>query len=285
MIKHRKTRRKKRKQKKIIIISSTLSLLLLITIGYAAFSTNLSITAKGNIKEYTTEDYVQDSLFLHLDGIYNTKQGHNQNATSWENLIDNGYSLTMLGYDDGLTWANDNGLEFDGTDDYIDSGFNQSVLGNEFTFEFVSYPKNIDKYQGFFGYHYGSPVNQGVASQFMLGEVLSFGIYGKSGSCGFATSNEQLNEYIKDKKSDILLVFVPSSYMAMYINGQKIGSQDCNITFEPIKEYNLFIGKSYPDDGRNFDGTMYNFKIYRKALTEEEVKQNYRVNKQRYNLE
>lgn len=47
---HRKTRREKRKQKKIIVISA-LSLLLLITVGYAAFSTNLSITAKGNIKD------------------------------------------------------------------------------------------------------------------------------------------------------------------------------------------------------------------------------------------
>ena len=43
-------RRKRRKQKKIIIIS-TLSLLLFLCIGYAAFSTNLSLTAKGNIKE------------------------------------------------------------------------------------------------------------------------------------------------------------------------------------------------------------------------------------------
>ena len=43
-------RRKRRNQKKIIIISA-LSLVLLLTVGYAAFQTNLSITAKGNIKE------------------------------------------------------------------------------------------------------------------------------------------------------------------------------------------------------------------------------------------
>ena len=43
-------RKGKNKQKKIIIVSA-LSLLLLITAGYAAFQTNLKITAKGNIKE------------------------------------------------------------------------------------------------------------------------------------------------------------------------------------------------------------------------------------------
>ena len=41
---------RKKRQNKIIIIS-TLSLLLFLCVGYAAFSTNLSITAKGNVKE------------------------------------------------------------------------------------------------------------------------------------------------------------------------------------------------------------------------------------------
>ena len=43
-------RHRRVKQKKILIIGS-LSLLLFLCVGYAAFSTNLSITAKGNIKE------------------------------------------------------------------------------------------------------------------------------------------------------------------------------------------------------------------------------------------
>ena len=43
---------RRKKQKKILIIGS-LSLLLFLCVGYAAFQTNLSITAKGNIKEKT----------------------------------------------------------------------------------------------------------------------------------------------------------------------------------------------------------------------------------------
>ena len=43
-------RYRRKKQKKILIIGS-LSLLLFLCVGYAAFSTNLSITAKGNVKE------------------------------------------------------------------------------------------------------------------------------------------------------------------------------------------------------------------------------------------
>ena len=45
-------RYKRKKQTKILIVGS-LSLLLFLCVGYAAFQTNLSITAKGNIKEQT----------------------------------------------------------------------------------------------------------------------------------------------------------------------------------------------------------------------------------------
>ena len=45
-------RYRRKKQRNIFIIGS-LSLLLFLCVGYAAFSTNLSITAKGNIKQQT----------------------------------------------------------------------------------------------------------------------------------------------------------------------------------------------------------------------------------------
>lgn len=47
----RLTRKIKNKRKKQVIIISTICLLLVMVSGYAAFQTNLSITAKGNIKE------------------------------------------------------------------------------------------------------------------------------------------------------------------------------------------------------------------------------------------
>ena len=62
----RKIRRHKRKKQKKILIISTLSLLMILTIGYAAFSTNLNITAKGNIK---TKD-ITDDIVTDGDGLY-----------------------------------------------------------------------------------------------------------------------------------------------------------------------------------------------------------------------
>ena len=54
----RKIKRRKNKQRKILIIGS-LSILLFLCVGYAAFSTNLSLTAKGNIKELRGAEYLR----------------------------------------------------------------------------------------------------------------------------------------------------------------------------------------------------------------------------------
>ena len=64
----RKIKRMRRnKQKKIILITS-ITLLLFLTIGYAAFQTNLNITAKANIKTIDITDKVVTSG----DGLYET---------------------------------------------------------------------------------------------------------------------------------------------------------------------------------------------------------------------
>ena len=62
--------RKRRKQRKIIIISS-LTLLFIMTVGYAAFQTNINITAKGNILEkiFATND-LKSTAVTTGDGLY-----------------------------------------------------------------------------------------------------------------------------------------------------------------------------------------------------------------------
>ena len=276
-------RRKRRKQKKLIIILS-LSLLMIITVGYAAFSTNLSLTAKGNIKELTVNDYIQDNLFLHLDGEENTKQGHNQSATTWDNLIDNGYNLTMLGFEN-LNWTSDNGLYFDGIDDYIDSGFKQEVLGNDITIDIVANTKEINNYRGLVGFHAEDiSIFKGFAIQFNDNRLLWY-YYGSKNGCRATVTPEQTQDLI-DKSVEMTFIMSANNYVSIYINGKQIDTQNCTVPFDPWLEDNLSIARTYKySDDRYFKGTIYNYKIYRKTLTEEEVKQNYKVNKQRYNLE
>ena len=188
---------------------------MVITVGYAAFSTNLSITAKGNIKELTVNDYIQDNLFLHLDGEENTKQGHNQSATTWDNLIDNGYNLTIFGFEN-LNWTSNNGLYFDGVNDYIDSGFKQDVLGNDITIDIVANTKEINNYRGLVGFHAEDiSIFKGFAIQFNDNRLLWY-YYG----CRAAATPEQTQDLI-DKSVEMTFIMSANNYVSIYINGKK----------------------------------------------------------------
>jgi len=69
-------KRKQKNQRKVIIIAS-LCLLFVMTVGYAAFNTNLNITAKGNVLEKgITASELKNSI-TDADGLYedNTEEG------------------------------------------------------------------------------------------------------------------------------------------------------------------------------------------------------------------
>ena len=65
----RKTRRERKKQRKIII-TSMIGMLGLMTVGYAAFQTNLNITAKGNIIKKTTPNDLKQNVVTSGPGLY-----------------------------------------------------------------------------------------------------------------------------------------------------------------------------------------------------------------------
>jgi hypothetical protein len=63
-------RRRKNKKQIRIIISLSICLLLIMTVGYAAFNTNLSINAKGNIKDYNAAWQLKKKVITSGDGLY-----------------------------------------------------------------------------------------------------------------------------------------------------------------------------------------------------------------------
>ena len=63
--------RRRKNQKQIrIVVGLVICLLLTMTVGYAAFSTNLTITAKGTIKKQTAAEKLKKELVTEGDGLY-----------------------------------------------------------------------------------------------------------------------------------------------------------------------------------------------------------------------
>lgn len=70
-MRRRLTRRQKNKRNKQIIMVSTICLLVVMGVGYAAFSTQLSLKAKGNIlKKAITPEKLKESVVDSGDGLY-----------------------------------------------------------------------------------------------------------------------------------------------------------------------------------------------------------------------
>ena len=68
----RTIRRKRGKRQKQILILSTLALFSILTVGYAAFQTNIALTAKGNVHPtatYTVEQ-LKETVVTTGDGLY-----------------------------------------------------------------------------------------------------------------------------------------------------------------------------------------------------------------------
>ena len=286
------TRKVRRKRKQIIIISS-ICLLLCLCVGYAAFGTQLSIRAKGNIKEYEIDNYIVDGLFAMYDGIENTADGHGVPIDNWYNkaldlnpTIASTAKSTLINFM-ANNWTDDNGLLFNGVDNMVDTGYLQEELGQEITLSFVVYTTSVDSYYGYFGYHQGPSVNKGMSMQFNSTDGGAFSYYGESSNCGVHVDKTITDEKILNKKVNITAILSAKNRIALYLNGEKIDDNECTIAFEPYPNSNFIIGKTYEPSTttkRYFQGTMYNFMVYKRVLTDEEISKNYKVNKARYDL-
>ncbi|MFR2585355.1 MAG: hypothetical protein ACLTAK_02200 [Bacilli bacterium] len=62
-------RRKNRKQVRVVV-GLSICLLVIMTVGYAAFSTKLTLTAKGNIKSLISVDRLKSNVVIAGDGLY-----------------------------------------------------------------------------------------------------------------------------------------------------------------------------------------------------------------------
>lgn len=109
MRRRRLTRREKRSRTKKIVIMSSLCLLLVMTAGYAAFQTNLNITAKGNIKEKPNCEFggIKVNVVDNGDGLY--KDIYEEGKCTYKGADPNNY-ITFS----GETWRIIS-IETDGT--------------------------------------------------------------------------------------------------------------------------------------------------------------------------
>jgi hypothetical protein len=223
---------------------------------------------------YTGPNIITDGLVLALDAANN--RSYPQTGTTWKDLSGNGNDGTLI---NGPTFdsGNNGSIVFDGVNDYIDisSIWNSFPIANtSFTLSAwvkvlnpTSQQEIIDVGQG------QAPGITGFRMVFFNGEIVGQIM---NGSTRFNTTGGiyQTNIYLNP-------VFTFDGMVSrLFINGIQIATTSLG---DWIKGTTAEIGRQN-NNAHFLSGNISQTQIYNRALTAEEILQNYNATKSRYGL-
>ncbi len=218
--------------------------------------------------------YLTDGLILHYDGIKNTGTNHSPSTTIWRDLSENGHDGAIQ----GATWSEDC-LTFDGIDDWVSLG---EMNYPNITLEIVAVCSNATgagpfTYIGNFEYG-GYGIEQYPNKNANTMSIFLNTTY---------TQRISNNSFQKDKKYSLSGVY-DTSTLSFFENGQKVtGNTTGNLGF-PRNNTVMAIGANPAGSkvtGGYLKGNVYSARIYNRALTDEEVRKNYEIDKIRFGVE
>lgn len=252
-------------------------------------------------------DYIKNGLIVHYDAINNTGEGDNNHSTSatvWKDLSGNGNDGTLKNFDktEESGWK-DSFLKFDGVNDTVDTGLEGATTftsNDNYTLEIVFNMNNITA----IGNQY-EKADQGI-------------ILGATDYCGYAVywkadSGDKYNLNVAHRYGDISnnpMVHISkeisnitqmnsvsqiynrtNNKLLMLLNSELVLEK--GMTEDYDKEYdraeymgNIMINRNSIMSGNSrgvySDMNVYSVRIYDRALDEEEVKINQKIDMERF---
>jgi hypothetical protein len=236
---------------------------------------------------------VTNGLVLNLDAI--NPNSYPQSGTIWYDTSGNNNNGTLT---NGTSWT-PNGAQtsfsFDGVDDYVVNNTLTSLITSQLTLSVWFFATDVST-DNFIISSENSTTNNSrfVLFQdkvaFISGRINTYSfIPGNNNITGsirmdFASNSEVLNQWV-----NITCTFIANNSTG--IRGYKNGIEDPNSpvnasTVDPLSNNEpLYIGARNPiTDQRFFDGRIGTVQIYNRALTAQEVLQNYNALKSRFGL-
>lgn len=213
---------------------------------------------------------IQDGLQVWYDGENNTGSGHSSSTKTWFDLSGNGNNATLNGFEGTATsgW-NSKYLAFDGENDKVDL---KNVIDNKtkFTIEYITTQKRYKSWEYLWGVtssKFGMECN-------MQGHRVLYYVSGKHYNC-----------------VDLKGTLGKNNYNCLSINNKKIEGY-----LNGEKKINVTIDKDFENSGNILSlGSVQNkhymlvdyyaFRIYNRALSEDEIHHNYILDKKRYGIE
>ena len=223
---------------------------------------------------------VTDGLVLALDAA--SSRSYPGTGTTWTDLSGNGNNGTLVngvGYNSG----NGGSLTFDGVNDNVSILYNASLKPTTaITMEAFCYiQNNSTTWASLIQYPFNSashadPYFEWAIYLNMSSRVLHTRIDGEGASSPSNVWNFDVWTYVA--------ITFENQSVKYYVNGSSVGSSSITKTSITYNADNpVYIGKT-ASGSEPFEGRLGNIKVYNRALTAEEITQNYNATKSRYNL-
>ena len=212
-------------------------------------------------------EYVTDGLIVYYDAINNTGNGHANNITTWKNLVSDKYN----GIIHGGVWHEEY-FQTDGIDDWVDVGL---IKEPNITIESVV--------------AHGDTYNSYGISNFDSGGI-DLSDYNKSGYNGLMVYTNGYKTIDSSKRYTVNKIYsLSGSYNGrtakFFENGDKYSLEvNAPISYASNTIYALGGNPSGTSCGMFTKEKIYSIRIYNRALTDEEVLQNYNMDKAIYNF-
>lgn len=211
--------------------------------------------------------YVKNGLYVYYDGENNTGDGHSSTTTIWKDLSGNGNDGSIYGID-ANSWKDDY-LYLDGINDYISK--NDIIIdGKDGTIELIAhyisgpymFRSNASGARTYIWGHGTMKGNPGVTTEFKKRQ-------------GYQESvASRILKYYTDRKNE--------SYEVAYFNNNK--SEEAKFNGTDNGSF-IVIGAFWPTSPDQLASmNTYAIRIYNRALTDEEIKINYQIDKYRFNI-
>ena len=227
--------------------------------------------------------YVSNGLMCLYDGEYNSEFGKSKKTKTWYDLSKNNNNATLKNFDFNKTsgWTG-NSLLLDGKNDWVSM---QKIYNNNMTVEIalkILNEKDGKKLYVIDNYESGGMGIEKNTSGYMLGAV------NVDGSYYTALSNNKIND---NTKYSLTLQYDGSNILYRE-NDIKYNTYAEGSIKEPINSTRFVLGVNA--SGENYDNMesseafnnfeVYSVRIYNRALTDEEISQNYNVDKERFGI-
>jgi hypothetical protein len=235
-------------------------------LSWAAGQSNIFVTNR----EY--ENIVTSGMVLNLDAGF--VSSYPTSATTWYDLSYSGNNGTLT---NGPTFSSLSGgsIVFDGVDDYVNCGNNNSLK--------ITGPITINTI-----FKVNSFTNDYQAIVSMGDDSYRFQRNAATNKLAFGSRNIGLTDLISTTNISGNTWYITSavyngSTMQIYINGvlDAIGNASGSL---PASSYNLLVGGNAQFPARAWDGYISNVQIYNRGLSPFEVYQNYNSMKGRFGI-